>query len=186
MRKIFLTFLVFMLAASNVASAEILRISEMDVQKFVHSIANTIYTDEFQKKVPLLMSNAAKIENIEMPEIGSTAWACQYGLKTSAQPDGEIIFFTDNEEKVSAVKIVGYSEKSAENAGIFLFIVMKAVGLTQTDAEFLVNNLKDDEVLASSMVWSKEKNCCFLLMAGARPQSAEGFQFMLMASDKQN
>lgn len=186
MRKIFLTFLVFMVTAANVASAELLRVSEMDVQKFVHSIANIIYADEFQQKFPLIMSNAAKFENTEMPEIGKTAWACKYGLKTSEKPDGEIIFFTDSEEKVSAVQVVGYSKESAESAALMLLMAMHTVGLTPADSEFLVNSLKDDEILSSSTIWSKEKNCYVVLMAQALPQSDEGFKLVLMANDKNN
>lgn len=186
MKKLFVAFFICSIITASVASAEMLRVSDDDVQKFVHSIADIIYTDEFQKEMPLLITNAVKIENTEMPEIGSIAWACQYGLKTESKPDGEIIFFTDSEEKISALKIVGYSEKSAQSATLLLLLSLRAAGVTQADAEFLLNNLKDDEILKSSIVWSKEKNRCFVLMAGARPQSEEGFQFALIASDKQN
>ena len=184
MRKIFLAFIVCFVMAANVASAAMVRVSDDDVQKVIHSIADVIYTDEFQKETPLLLTNAVKFENAELPEIGNTAWGCQYGLKTATAPDGEIVFFVDDEEKVSALKIVGYSEQSAQNATLLLMVAMNAVGLTTADAEFLITNLNDDEMLASSIVWSNEKNRCFVLMAGARPQSKEGFQFMLVASDK--
>ena len=184
MRKIFLAFIVCFVMAANVASAAMVRVSDDDVQKVIHSIADVIYTDEFQKETPLLLTNAVKFENVELPEIGNTAWGCQYGLKTATAPDGEIVFFVDDEEKVSALKIVAYSEKAGENAVVLLFTTLQTLGLTQADAELLINKLSDDEVLASSFVWSAEKNRCYVLMAGARPQSEEGFQFMLVASDK--
>lgn len=186
MRKIFLAFIVCFLMAANVASAAMLRVSDDDVQKVVHSIADMIYTDEFQKETPLLLTNAVKFENTELPEIGNTAWGCQYGLKTATAPDGEIVFFVDDEEKVSALKIVAYNEKAGENAAILLFTTLQSLGLTPADAELLINKLSDDEVLASSFVWSAEKNRCYVLMAGARQQSEDGFQFVLVASDKQN
>lgn len=186
MRKIFLVFLVCLMAAANVASAEMLRISEDGVQKFIGSMTGVVYNEDFQKEKPLLLTDAAKIENTEMPEIGASAWACKYGLKTATAPEGEIIFWVDGEEKVSALKVVGYSENSAESALLLLMVAMNAAGLTSADAEFLISNLSDDEVLASSVVWSKERNRCFVLMASGRPQAAEGFQLVLVASDKQN
>ena len=186
MRKIFLAFAICLVMAANTASAEILKVYDSDAQTLIKSIAEVIYTEEFQKEMPMLLTNAAKIENNEFPEIGKTAWVCQYGLKTSAQPDGEIIFFTDGEEKVSALKIVAYSEQAGENAVVLLFTTLKVLGLTQADAEFLLGNLNNNEVLAASNVWSAEKNRNFVLMAGVRPQAAEGFQFVLVASDKKN
>ena len=186
MRKIFLAGLIYILTAANIASAAMLNVSDDNVQNFIHSIADTIYTDKFQKEMPLLLTNAAKIENAELPEIGSVVWACQYGLKTSAQPDGEILFFVNGEEKVTALKVVGYTEQSIQSAVELLIVALEKAGLTRADAEFLLNNLKDDEVLASSIVWSESKKRCFLLMAGGRPQAAEGFQFTVMASDKKN
>lgn len=186
MRKLFVAMLICLTMAANVANAAMLNVSEMHVQEFIHSIADTIYTEEFQKETPLLLTNAVKIENTEMPEIGAVVWACQYGLKTSAAPDGEILFFVDGAEKVTALKIVGYAEQSIQDSVILLKVALKNLGLTQADAEFLINNLKDDEVLASSIVWSESKQRCFVLMAGGRPQAAEGFQFTLVASDKKN
>ncbi len=188
MKKFFTIFFICLAMAANisVARADMIRVSDVDVQNFVHSIANVIYSEEFQKEKPLLLTNAAKIENTEFPEIGKTAYVCQFGLKTATAPDGEIIFFIDSEEKVFAFKIVGYSNQSAENASVLLFIALQNLGLTQADAEFLINNLSDDEFLASSIVWSETKNRCFVLMAGARAQSAEGFQFVVVASDKKD
>ena len=183
-----LMFLVsfIMLANISAANAEVVRVSDIDVQKFVHSMADVIYTEEFQKETPLLITNAVKVENAELPEIGKAAWGCQYGLKTADAPDGEILFFVDDTEKVSAFKIVGYSEQSVENATILLILALSTTGLTQSEAEFLLNNLSDDDTLASSVVWSPEINRCVVLIAGARAQAAEGFQFMVMATDKQN
>ena len=186
MKKFLVLFLIVMAANISSASAAMLPVAEVGVNEFVKSMADFVYSEEFQKKLPLLITNAVKIENTELPEIGAYSWACQYGLKTSSEPEGEIIFFVDGEEKVSALKIVCYSEQYAENAGVLFFVITQALGMTQADAEFLLSNLNDDEILASSVVWSKERNRCFVLMAGARAQKAEGFQLMLMASDKQN
>lgn len=186
MKKFWAIFLIIIAANVSTASAAMLPVAEVGVNELVKSIADIVYSEKFQKEKPLLITNAVKIENKELPEIGAYSWACQYGLKTSAQPEGEIIFFVDGAEKVSAVKIVCYSEQYAENAGVLFAVITQALGIRQADAEFLLSNLNDDEILASSIVWSEERQRCFLLMAGARAQSAEGFQFMLMASDKQN
>ncbi len=186
MKKFLAIFFIIVAANFSVARAGVIKISEIDVQQFVHSIAGVIYSEEFQKEIPLFISNAAKFENAELPEIGSAAYVCQYGLKTATAPEGEIIFFVDGEEKVSALKIVGYSADSAKDSVVLLMLTLSTLGLTQADAEFLVNNLNDDEFLASSIVWSEAKQRCFVLMAGARTQSEEGFQFMLIASDKKD
>ena len=184
MKKFLAIFFLIMAANISTARADVLRISEMDVQTFVHSIAAIIYDEEFQKKMPLLMTNATKIENAEFPEIGKVAYVCQYGLKTSSKAEGEIIFFVDGEEKVYALKIVGYSNQAAENAGAMLAVSLNVLGLTQADAEYLFNNLSGEDFIATSIVWSEEKQRCFVLMAGGRPQAEEGFQFVVMASDK--
>ena len=186
MKKFLAIFLIIIATNISSASAEMLPVADVGVNEFVHSIAGVVYDENFQKNFPLLITNAAKFENTELPEVGEYSWACQYGLKTSSQPEGEIIFFVDKEEKVSAVKIVCYSEQYSDNAGVLFFAVTHALGIRQADAEFLLSNLNDDEILASSVVWSEERQRCFVLMAGARAQSAEGFQVMLMASDKQN
>ena len=186
MKKFWAIFFLITVVNISVARAEILPVSDFDVQKFVHSMADLIYTEEFQEERPLLLTNAAKIENTEFPEIGKDAYICQYGLKTATEPEGEIVFFIDSEEKVSALKIVGYSEQSGESATILLVTALRAAGLELYNAEFLLTNLSDNEFLASSVVWSDEMQRCFVLMAGARAQAAEGFQFMLMASDVQN
>ena len=186
MKKFLAVFFLVMAANISVVSAAMLRVADVGVNEFVHSMANIIYDEKFQKEIPLLMTNAEKIENSEFPEIGKAAYVCQYGLKTSAAPEGEIIFFVDGEEKVSALKIVGYSEKAAENAGAVLAVSLNALGLTQADAEYLFNNLNGEDFVATSIVWSEEKQRCFVLMAGGRPQAAEGFQFVLMASDKKD
>lgn len=186
MKKFLAIFLIIIAGNISSASAAMLPVAEVGVNEFVHSMAEIVYSEDFQKEKPLLITNAVKIENKDLPEIGEYSWACQYGLKTSSQPEGEIIFFVDGADKVSAVKLVCYSEQYAENAGVLFAVITRVLGIRQADAEFLLSNLNDDEILASSIVWSEERQRCFLLMAGARAQSAEGFQFMLMASDKQN
>ena len=186
MRRIFLAFLICIVMTTNVASAEMIRVSDDDVQTFIHSLTDIIYSEEFQAELPLLLTNAVKIENIEMPEINSEAWGCQFGLKTAAEPEGEIIFFTDNEEKVYALKVLGYSEASIQNAITMLVMSLRVAGLNQGDTEFLITNLKEDEFLASSIVWSAEKNRCFVLIAGAQEKIPEGFQFTLVANDKKD
>ena len=186
MRKIFLTFLICFVMAASVASAEVMRVSDDDAQTFIHTLAEIVYDEEFQAELPLLLTNAVKIENTEMPEIGNTAWGCQFGLKTATAPEGEIVIFTDNEEKVYALKVVGYSESSLQNAMTMLVMALRVAGLNQGDTEFLITNLKDDDFLSSSIVWSAEKNRCFVLMATGREESEGGFQFTLVASDKQD
>lgn len=186
MKKFLAIFFIVIAANISVARADVLRVSEIGVNEFVHSIAAVIYSEDFQKETPLLLTNATKIENTEMPEIGKAAYVCQYGLKTAAAPEGEIIFFVDGEEKVSALKIVAYSEKSAENAGAMLALSLNTLGLRQADAEYLINNLSGEDFIATSIVWSKEKQRCFVLLAGGRPQAEEGFQFVVMASDKKD
>ena len=184
MKKFLTIFFIVMTANISLASAEMLRISEGGVNELVRSIAAIVYDEQFQKEKPLLLTNFSKFENGEFPEIGKEIFAGQFGLKTSNAAEGEITFFVDNEEKVSAMKIVGYNNSAAEDAGVLLLVALQVLGLTQADAEFLLTNLNDDETLASSIVWSEEKQRCFVLMAGARPQAAEGFQFVLVASDK--
>ena len=184
MKKFLAVFFVLMVVNISFAHAELLRVSEDGVNELVHKIADTIYDEQFQKEKPLLITNFSKFENTEFPEIGKEAWVGQFGLKTADKPDGEIVFFVDAEEKVSSLKIVGHSEQSVENASIVLFVTLRALGLPQEDIEFLMTNLNNDEVLPSSIVWSEKKHCCFVLMAGARPNSTEGFQFVVMATDK--
>lgn len=186
MRKIFLTFLIYFVMAANVASAEVMRVSDDDAQTFIHTLAEIVYDEEFQAELPLLLTNAEKFENTEMPEIGKTAWGCQFGLKTATKPEGEIVIFTDNEEKVYAIKVLGYYETSIQNTMTMLVMALRVAGLNQGDTEFLITNLKEDDFLSSSIVWSAEKNRCFVLIAGAQEQFPEGFQFVVVASDKKD
>ena len=186
MKKFFAIFFILMAANISAARADVVKLSEIGVQQFVHSIAGIIYSDDFQKETPLLLTNAVKIENTELPEIGTTNFVCQYGLKTAAAPEGEIIFFVDGDEKVSALKIVSYSNETIQNPTLLLMLALRVVGLTQADAEFLVTNLNGEDFLATSVVWSNELNRSVVLIAGGRAQAVEGFQFMVMASDKQN
>lgn len=184
MKKFLAIFFILMAANISAANAEVVKISEIGVQQFINAVTTIIYSDEFQKEIPLLITDAVKIENTEMPEIGQSAFVCHYGLKTASAPDGEIIFFVDDEEKVSALKVVGYSNEVIQNSTMLVMISLRVLGLTQADAEFLVNNLEGEDSFASSIVWSNELNRCIVLMASARPQAEQGFQFTLMASDK--
>ena len=186
MKKFLAVFFILMAANVSLASAAMLRVYEGGVNELVHSIAAIVYDEQFQKEKPLLITNFSKFENTELPEVGKEIFVGQFGLKTAAAPEGELVFFVDNEEKVSALKIVGYNDSAAEDAGVLLLVALQVLGLSQADAEFLMTNLNDDDTLASSIVWSEERQRCFVLMAGASPQAREGFQFAVMASDKKD
>lgn len=188
MKKLIVSFLVTILVAVNVefAHAAVVRIAEVDAPTFIKAMNAAIYTEEFQKETPLIMTEPIKVKNEEMPEIGTTAYGCNFGLKTDSAHSGDILFFVDGEDKVSALKIVAYSDAAGAAAMNLLMTAAKIAGLTDADVEFLIVNLDGGNGMASSVVWSDSRNRCYVLITTDRPKPAEGFQLLLIADDKKN
>lgn len=185
MKKIFFAiFFTLIFAADNLTChANLTRVADVGAENLYQTMQTFLQAGVKQTNMPLVAAKLFRAPGGDDSKYGLSAWACYYGLTTSSQPDGEVLFSVNGEGYVSALKVISYSSQKKDTAAIMLVSCLGAIGLTTEEAGQLLNNLEGNENILMSQVWSSAKKRTFLLMAAPRMQSNEGFQFMIAADD---
>ena len=185
MKKIlFAAIFCLVFAANNLTCrAGLTRVADVGAENLYQAIQGNVQAYANRENISLVVAKLFRAPNADDTKYGLSGWACLYGLKTSSEPDGEILFSVNGEGYVSTLKVVSYSNSKKETVAIMIFSSLDALGLTPSEVKNLVENLEGKDNIFMSQVWSSAKNRNFLLMGVPRMQSDEGFQFLIMADD---
>jgi len=178
------TILIFSIN-SAVVNAKNVRLSELSAEELITSIKNLAYNKKFQKVISLSFMDSFETSRVDFPQLNPPALAYHYGVENSSEPEGEILFFVDDEGKVVSVEIVCYSKENAVTGNFTALMVFTCLGLGITGSEyfFLVEHL-DNRLFGdfeTSHLWCESIKREVALLLCEHAKYTEGIQFTIFA-----
>ncbi len=182
MRKIFSTILAIFFVAANfsIGQAAAVRLADTNAESLLGVINTVLSFDTIQQKAAVVTTNLQRVDNAELAQQGMNGLGCQYGVKNSSTPKGEILFVTDSQGYVVAMKITNYGNDDTTAMGLVMAATFFSLGMNENEMDQILNNFKEEGALGSSSAWcsAKNRNIVMITNGGANAQA------VLVASDQ--
>ena len=135
MKKLFFTLylLVGLLISQSVASATMVRIADVGAESLVSKIQSIIASKSYNVRV----TDAWRSRDMDIVKDHLYGWRCKYGIKNASSPEGDIVFWANEQGYVQGLRII-YNKSDLDNANssfriLFEKVILQSIGFTEND-----------------------------------------------------